>query len=251
MSTASDFLAFASALLVGGTRDGERVLSRPSVTLMTSDHLTPAQKAVSGFTRGYFDDIGWGFGMSVRTRRPHPGPPPGVSYPWAASVGSYGWPGVYGTGWYNDPCRGHDDNPHDPAGARATFAADLARLLDGRLPGDRRLTAAPETAESRGGIRQLAIGPYADVVVFSIRVSRPRWIAGRIWNFGQDLCTVFSLTLIVLRLVGVIAWSWWWVLAPLWISGILVAAVSCALLVLFCRELSMARGTSADHHFTG
>jgi CubicO group peptidase (beta-lactamase class C family) len=70
---------------------------------MTSDHLTPAQKAVSGFTPGYFDDIGWGLGMSVRTRRPHAGPSPGVSYPWAASVGSYGWPGVYGTGWYNDP----------------------------------------------------------------------------------------------------------------------------------------------------
>jgi CubicO group peptidase (beta-lactamase class C family) len=103
VSTAGDFLAFASALLAGGTRDGERVLSRPSVTLMTSDHLTPAQKAVSGFTPGYFDDIGWGFGMSVRTRRPHPGPAPGVSYPWAASVGSYGWPGIYGTGWYNDP----------------------------------------------------------------------------------------------------------------------------------------------------
>jgi alkanesulfonate monooxygenase SsuD/methylene tetrahydromethanopterin reductase-like flavin-dependent oxidoreductase (luciferase family) len=30
-------------------------------------------------------------------------------------------------------------------GARATFAADLARLLDGRLPGDRRLTAAPRS----------------------------------------------------------------------------------------------------------
>jgi CubicO group peptidase (beta-lactamase class C family) len=103
VSTAGDFLAFASALLAGGTRDGERVLSRPSVTLMTSDHLTPAQKAVSGFTPGYFDDIGWGLGMSVRTRRTHLGPSPGVSYPWAASVGSYGWPGVYGTGWYNDP----------------------------------------------------------------------------------------------------------------------------------------------------
>jgi len=103
VSTAADFLAFASALLAGGTRDGERVLSRPSVSLMTSDHLTPAQKAVSGFTPGYFDDIGWGFGMSVRTRRTHLGPSPGVSYPWAASVGSYGWPGVYGTGWYNDP----------------------------------------------------------------------------------------------------------------------------------------------------
>jgi CubicO group peptidase (beta-lactamase class C family) len=103
VSTAGDYLAFASALLAGGARDGERVLSRPSVTLMTSDHLTPAQKAVSGFTPGYFDDIGWGFGMSVRTRRAHPGPAPGVSYPWAASPGSYGWPGVYGTGWYNDP----------------------------------------------------------------------------------------------------------------------------------------------------
>jgi len=101
VATAADFLAFASALLAGGAR--ERVLSRPSVTLMTSDHLTPAQKAVSGFTPGYFDDIGWGFGMSVRTRRPHVGPSPGVSYPWAASVGSYGWPGVYGTGWCNDP----------------------------------------------------------------------------------------------------------------------------------------------------
>lgn len=102
VSTACDYLAFASALLAGGTRDGERVLSRPSVTLMTSDHLTPAQKAVSGFSPGYFDDIGWGFGMSVRTRRPHLGPWP-VSYPPLASVGSYGWPGIYGTGWYNDP----------------------------------------------------------------------------------------------------------------------------------------------------
>jgi CubicO group peptidase (beta-lactamase class C family) len=69
------------------------VLSRPSVTLMTSDQLTPAQKAVSGFWPGYFDAIGWGFGMSVRTRRTHLGP----------SVGTYGWSGFYGTAWYNDP----------------------------------------------------------------------------------------------------------------------------------------------------
>ena len=102
VSTASDYLAFASALMAGGTHHGERVLSPPSVALMTSDHLTPAQKAASGFTPGYFDDIGWGFGMSVRTRRRHVGPWP-VSYPPLASVGSYGWPGVYGTGWHNDP----------------------------------------------------------------------------------------------------------------------------------------------------
>ena len=102
VSTAGDFLAFASALLADGTRHGERVLSRPSVTLMTTDHLTPAQKAGSGFGPRYFDDIGWGFGMSVRTRRAHLGPWL-VSYPPLASVGSYGWPGVYGTGWCNDP----------------------------------------------------------------------------------------------------------------------------------------------------
>ncbi|TMC07745.1 MAG: beta-lactamase family protein [Chloroflexi bacterium] len=102
VSTASDYLAFASTLLAGGTHRGERVLSRPSVTLMTSDHLTPAQKAVSGFEPGYFDDIGWGFGMSVRTQRAHLGPW-SVSCPPPASVGSYGWPGIYGTGWYNDP----------------------------------------------------------------------------------------------------------------------------------------------------
>jgi len=101
VSTADDYLAFASALLAGGGHGGERVLSRPSVTLMTTDHLTPAQKAVSGFQRGYFDDIGWGFGMSVRTQRAHLGPRP-VLYPPLASVGSYGWPGIYGTGWYND-----------------------------------------------------------------------------------------------------------------------------------------------------
>jgi CubicO group peptidase (beta-lactamase class C family) len=93
VSTAADYLAFASALLAGGIHRGERVLSRPSVTLMTSDHLTPAQKAVAGFWPGHFDDIGWGFGMSVRTRRTDLGP----------SVGSYGWPGKYSTAWYNDP----------------------------------------------------------------------------------------------------------------------------------------------------
>jgi CubicO group peptidase (beta-lactamase class C family) len=33
------------------------VLSRPSVTLMTSDHLTPAQKAVSGvYGTGWYND---------------------------------------------------------------------------------------------------------------------------------------------------------------------------------------------------
>jgi CubicO group peptidase (beta-lactamase class C family) len=97
VSTASDYLAFAAALLAGGVNGGERVLSRPSVTLMTGDQLTPAQKAVRGFGPGYLvgagDDVSWGFGVSVRIRRTHLGP----------SVGSYGWNGGHGTVWYTDP----------------------------------------------------------------------------------------------------------------------------------------------------
>ncbi|WP_240529834.1 serine hydrolase domain-containing protein [Streptomyces mangrovisoli] len=114
VSTAEDYLAFASALLAGGRRGGRRVLSRPAVTLMTSDHLTPEQKAVSGFWPGYFDSMGWGFGMSVRTRRTHLGP----------SVGSYGWPGFYGTAWYNDPAED----------MTAIFMMQRAHAGDQRLP---------------------------------------------------------------------------------------------------------------------
>ncbi|MFI8811849.1 MULTISPECIES: serine hydrolase domain-containing protein [unclassified Streptomyces] len=89
VSTPEDFLTFASALL-----HGERILSRPSVGLMTSDHLTPAQKAVSSFTpEWFFREYGWGFGVSVRTRSARFGP----------SVGSYGWYGKYGSYWINDP----------------------------------------------------------------------------------------------------------------------------------------------------
>jgi hypothetical protein len=37
------------------------------------------------------------------------------------------------------------------------------------------------------------------------------------------------ITLIVLKLTSVIGWSWWWVLSPIWIGGILLALGVCAL----------------------
>jgi len=88
-STADDYLAFAEMLLRGGAP----VLSRPSVETMTTDHLTPEQKAVSGFFPDDFDARGWGFGVGVVTRRDSP----------AAPVGQYGWDGGLGTIWRNDP----------------------------------------------------------------------------------------------------------------------------------------------------
>jgi CubicO group peptidase (beta-lactamase class C family) len=93
VTTADDFLAFASALLAGGTYRGERVLSRPAVTLMTSDQLTTAQREAAWFVPGRFEGMSWGFGTGVIIRRLHLGP----------SVGGYGWPGGFGTVWFNDP----------------------------------------------------------------------------------------------------------------------------------------------------
>jgi CubicO group peptidase (beta-lactamase class C family) len=93
VSTAPDYAAFASMLLAGGSFRGVRILSRPSVTLMTSDQLPDPVKALSGLAPGDFDDIGWGFGVSVVTRRTQ----------LYGSVGSYGWTGGLGTSWSNDP----------------------------------------------------------------------------------------------------------------------------------------------------
>lgn len=30
---------------------------------------------------------------------------------------------------------------------------------------------------------------------------------------------ILFLVFLVLKLTGVVAWSWWWVTAPLWVSG--------------------------------
>jgi CubicO group peptidase (beta-lactamase class C family) len=93
VSTVDDYLTFALMLLRQGRHGSERILSRPSVQVMTTDQLTPAQKAVSGFLPGYFDNLGWGFGVSVVTGRD------GLfSVP-----GRYGWDGGLGTTWANDP----------------------------------------------------------------------------------------------------------------------------------------------------
>ena len=34
----------------------------------------------------------------------------------------------------------------------------------------------------------------------------------------MNFLAVLTLIFIVLKLVGVITWSWWWVLAPVWIA---------------------------------
>lgn len=93
VSTADDYFAFGQMMLSKGKYGDERVLSRPSVETMTTDQLTPEQKAVSGLVHGYFNSHGWGFGVSVVTRRNET----------AATIGKFGWDGGMGTSWYSDP----------------------------------------------------------------------------------------------------------------------------------------------------
>jgi CubicO group peptidase (beta-lactamase class C family) len=92
VSTADDYLAFAKMLMDGGRHGKQRILSRPAVELMTTDQLTPEQKARSGFGPDSFADHGWGFCLQIATRRTQ-----------VASVGSYGWSGGMGTLWQSDP----------------------------------------------------------------------------------------------------------------------------------------------------
>ena len=93
VSTADDYLAFGRMMLNGGKHGSERILSRPSVELMTRDHLTPRQKEMSAFFHGQWDNRGWGFGVAVVTGRDE----------LCATPGRFGWDGGYGTTWASDP----------------------------------------------------------------------------------------------------------------------------------------------------
>ncbi len=92
VSTIDDYHAFGQMMLNYGKLDDTRILSRPSVELMTTDQLTPAQKAISGMEPGAFENHGWGFGVGIDTRRND-----------LFSVGRFGWDGGLGSTWYADP----------------------------------------------------------------------------------------------------------------------------------------------------
>lgn len=83
-------------LLSGGRRGDVRILSRSSVSAMTTDQLYMGQKVVPDFFPGDPATRGWGFGMAVDTRRDD----------LAASPGRFGWLGGYGTSAHVDLAKG-------------------------------------------------------------------------------------------------------------------------------------------------
>jgi len=73
-----------------------RILSRPAVTLMMSDQLTPEIRASSPGLSIFLGRQSWGFGGAVVIRRDDI----------AATPGRYGWEGGPGTSWQIDPAEG-------------------------------------------------------------------------------------------------------------------------------------------------
>ena len=54
---------------------------------------------------------------------------------------------------------------------------------------------------------------------------------------GIGFVGLLTIAFIVLKLTGVIAWSWWWVLSPIWISAIIaLVVIVIAILVIVIKE---------------
>ncbi len=92
LMTPAAYTRFAAMLLNGGELDGQRVLGRKTIELMTADHVGAICGTEINLTGpGY----GFGFGYAVRNRIA------GTATP--GSVGSYGWGGAAGTWFVVDP----------------------------------------------------------------------------------------------------------------------------------------------------
>jgi CubicO group peptidase (beta-lactamase class C family) len=94
VSTIDDYFAFSRMMLNRGRHGCEQILSRASVELMTSDQLTPEQRAGSEIFFGSHSS--WGFGTAVDIRRNEIYHTPG----------RFGWTGGFGTTAYTDPAEG-------------------------------------------------------------------------------------------------------------------------------------------------
>lgn len=98
VSTADDYLKFIRMLLGGGTVDGTRVLSPESVTAMRTDQLTDEQKRPPFLGMPFWIGRGFGLNLSVVTD-----PSKSTQLFGPGGLGTFSWPGAYGTWWQADP----------------------------------------------------------------------------------------------------------------------------------------------------
>lgn len=60
---------------------------------------------------------------------------------------------------------------------------------------------------------------------------------------GIGICGVLTIVFVVLKLIGVINWSWLWVLCPLWINLLLTIIVA-VIIVIINKRTSNKYGKS-------
>jgi CubicO group peptidase (beta-lactamase class C family) len=89
VSTARDYHRFLRMLVERGRVEGAPVISEVHLRQMTSDQVPAENKTPDSFFPGFWDRMGWGFGVGVETRGPR--------------RGRYGWSGGQGTNFYVDP----------------------------------------------------------------------------------------------------------------------------------------------------
>ncbi len=141
ISTADDYLKFARMMLNKGELDGTRLVSPATVELMCTNRLTPAQRAIPFLGMiPMWEGMGFGLGVSVIDA------PEKLGFLGMGGIGSFGWPGAFGTWWQADPANDlimiyliQNSMPLEP-GAIANLAA--GQRMGGRLalPTFQRLT---------------------------------------------------------------------------------------------------------------
>ena len=120
VSTAGDYLAFLRMLVNGGVAQtgaarGERMLPADLSAAMIHDQTPAVAKTPESFFPGFWDQMGWGFGVGIEVAGAH--------------VGRYTWSGGQGTNFYVDPGR-HGRHPaHSGRVGRSGEQSDL------RVPG--------------------------------------------------------------------------------------------------------------------
>jgi CubicO group peptidase (beta-lactamase class C family) len=89
VSTAGDYHRFARMLAEEGRVSGQQMISPDHLQQMTTDQVPAACKTSDSFFPGFWDGMGWGFGVAVRTEGPQ--------------RGRIGWSGGLGTDFFVDP----------------------------------------------------------------------------------------------------------------------------------------------------
>ena len=57
--------------------------------------------------------------------------------------------------------------------------------------------------------------------------------------YGASLPVVLFIVFLVLKLTGVISWSWWWVTSPIWIVAalfVMIAIIAFIILIFQARK---------------